>query len=105
MAKDTTSVEPAGGAEKAPLPDPRHGIWWGREGQGVSWWRVAKTSREGWVSARVGTHSDCTLAAVQMDHAGHCGQEVSQWSDKKSTYEFKLETPEGGASQTQTDRK
>ena len=105
MAEDTASVEPAGGAEKAPLPDLRHGIWWGREGWGILRWHTAKMSREGWVSASVGTHSNCMLAAVQMDHAGHCGQEVSQWSDKKSTHKFKLETPEGGASQTQTDRK
>jgi hypothetical protein len=34
--------------------------------------------RVGWgVSASAGTRSDCTLAAIQMDHAGHCSQETS----------------------------
>jgi hypothetical protein len=47
------------------------------------------------VSASASTHSDCTPAAIQMDHVSHCGQEVSQWSDKKRTHEFELGTPDG----------
>ena len=57
MAKGTASIKPTGGAEKAPLQDPRHGIWWGREGH----FEMARRQdvKGGRVSATRGTHSDC----------------------------------------------
>ena len=62
----------------------------------LSRWRAAKNCQgRVRVSAGASTHSDCTPAAAQMDHVSHCGQKVSQWSDKKRTHEFELGTPDG----------